>query len=222
LACELDARGKFGHDDEKFESLSNRLENLHRTKLDTRMTNVRAIIVAAAVATSGIGCLSEAAAAGAPAALLNKTISVSWAQTTVQRDDSGRTVNPTINHQRTIYISSQGRIFSRAVRSINNRGFSGSKTGQLAPGDNKGYAGGAASLVFQGSELVGTQAHVSGAGQMRVSFDPSFSSCKVKVIYGRAGGNMRWKGLDGRMYEALSNTTSGESCSISAGNAFAN
>lgn len=183
------------------------------------MTDIRPAIIATAIVLGGCGL---AQAAGAPPALLNKTISLSWAQTTVQRADDGRIANPTINHQRTIYISSQGRIFARAVRSINNRNFSGSKTGQLAPGDSKGYGGGATGISFQGAELVGTQAHVSGAAQFRVSFDPSFSSCKVRLVYGRAGGNMRWKGLDGRMYEALSNTASGESCSMSAGNAFAN
>lgn len=160
--------------------------------------------------------------AGAPAALLNKTIRLDWAQTIVQRSEDGRTVNPTISHQRTIYVSSQGRIFARAVRSINNRNFSGAKAGQLAPGDTRGYGGGATAVRFEGTELVGTQAHVSGAAQFRVTFDASFASCKVRLIYGRSGGNLRTKGLDGRIYEVLSTSSSAERCSITDGNAFAN
>jgi len=185
------------------------------------IVRIAAAIAALAISAGAVCGHGVAHAAGAPPALFNKTISLSWSQSIVQRSDDGRTVTPTVNHRRTIYISSQGRIFTRAVRSINNRQFSGSKTGQLAPGDTRGYAGGAVSVAFQGGELVGTQAHVSGAGQFRASFDSAFTSCKVRLIYGRSGGNMRWKGLDGRMYEALSSTASGESCSIANGNAFA-
>ena len=182
------------------------------------MTFFRLILVAATtvVLSHGPSC-----AAGAPSALLNKTIRLDWTQSSTQRAEDGRTVNPTIRHQRTIYISSQGRIFARAVRSINNRNFSGSKTGQLAPGETKGYAGGATAVRFEGNEIVGTQAHISGAAQFRVSFDPSFASCKVRLIYGRSGSNLRMRGLDGRLYEVISTSASADNCSISDGNAFA-
>jgi hypothetical protein len=48
------------------------------------------------------------------------------------------------------------------------------------------------------------------------------SSCSVNVVLGRSGGKMRAKGLDGQMYDVLSASVSGQSCSIRDGNALAN
>jgi hypothetical protein len=166
---------------------------------------------------------SPAFAAGAPPQLHNKSILLAWSTQVVQKGQDGRMISPTLSQQRTIYISSQGRLFVRAGRSINNRKFSGSKTGEAGPDDSRGYAGEARGISFQGNTLIGTQTYASGAGQIRITFDPGFSSCTMVAVEGKSGsGPIRIKGIDGQMYERISATSSGYSCSIRDGNALAN
>lgn len=153
----------------------------------------------------------------APMQARNKTVRLSWTQSGTQRSDAGQERPFSIAQTRTIYISSEGRLFTRSTRNSKAH----SKSGSLAPGESRGYGGGATALTFEGNQLVGSQAHLSGAAQFRVSFDAAFSTCTLKLIYGRASGPMRTKGLDGANYTLLSTAASGESCAISAGNAFA-
>lgn len=161
---------------------------------------------------------SPVLAAAAPPQARNKSVRLSWTQSGMQRADSGQEKSFSIAHTRTIYISSEGRLFAKATRAT--RAYS--KAGSLAPGESRGYGGGATGVTFEGNQLVGTQVHLSGAAQFRVTFDSAFTSCTLKLAYGRAGGLMRTKGLDGQNYTTLSQSASGESCSIQAGNVFAN
>lgn len=161
---------------------------------------------------------TPALAGVAPPQARNKSVRLSWTQAGMQRADNGQEKPFSIAHTRTIYISSEGRLFTKATRNTK----SNSKTGSLAPGESRGYGGSATGVTFEGSQLVGTQAHLSGAAQFRVTFDGNFTSCTLKLIYGRAGGQMRTRGLDGQIYTMLSQSASGESCAVEAGNAFAN
>jgi hypothetical protein len=154
----------------------------------------------------------------APAQLLNKTLSVSWTSSNLQRAPDGQEHGRQITVNKTIYISSAGRLFERSQRT-SDTGMRGRK--DLTPGDAQ-LNGQARGLQFSGDRLIGNLAFASGAVQFVVSFSGGFTSCTVNVVQGRSGGNMRIKGLDGRMYEILSRTTSGQSCSIRDGNAFAN
>ena len=149
----------------------------------------------------------------APAELLNKTVTVSYAITIPARMDDGRVVSGTRNAMRTIYISSAGRTFARASRSDGRRG----ETREAAPGE----AGN--NFRWQGSRLVGVMPLVSGAAQMIITFGPGGQSCEASIVIGRDGGNtLKWRAVDGSTREAASPATvSGVSCSIRAGNAFA-
>ncbi|OQW58714.1 MAG: hypothetical protein A4S14_06695 [Proteobacteria bacterium SG_bin9] len=166
---------------------------------------------------------SSALAAGAPPQLHNKSILLSWTTQAVQKGPDGRVITPTLSQQRTIYVSSQGRAFVRAGRGVSNQKFSASKTGESGPDDSRGYDGEARGISFQGNTMIGTQTYASGAGQIRVTFDPSFSSCTMVAVEGKSGGGpIRVRGLDGQMYERISATSSGYSCSIRDGNALSN
>jgi hypothetical protein len=160
---------------------------------------------------------TPALAGVAPPQARNKSVRLSWTQSGMQRSDSGQEKSFSIAHTRTIYVSSEGRVFAKATRSTRSY----SKAGSLAPGESRGYGGGATGVTFEGNQLVGTQVHLSGAAQFRATFDSSFSSCTLKLTYGRSGGLMRTKGFDGQNYTMLSQSVSGETCSVSAGNAFA-
>lgn len=152
----------------------------------------------------------------APAQLLNKSLTLSWTTSVMQRAPDGREHGRQMSFNKTIYISSAGRLFERARRTSD-----GGMRGKSDVGPSDGQMDGQArGLRFVGDHLVGNVAYASGAVQYVVSF--SGSSCSVAVSLGKSGGNMRVKGLDGRMYEVLSSSVSGQSCSIRDGNAFAN
>lgn len=90
-----------------------------------------------------------------------------------------------------------------------------------APGATQNAGGEATGVHFEGNRLVGNTAFARGARRFVATFDPSFSSCTVSVMFGREGGHLQRKGVDGVMYTIDSITASGESCSIREGNAFA-
>jgi hypothetical protein len=158
-------------------------------------------------------------ALAAPAQLLNKTIQFGWSTEVVQRGPDGQVVRPRIDASRTVYVSSAGRLFMRTTRANQKLGLK--KGGDYAPGASTNKAGEATGLRFAGNNLVGNVAFPQGAAQVTVSFDASFSSCSLNIVYGREGGGMRRRGLDGKMYEIQSTSVSGQSCSVRAGNPFA-
>jgi hypothetical protein len=166
-----------------------------------------------------VGGLIAEHALAAPPQLLNKTIQFSWSAEIVQRGPDGRVVRPRIDASRTVYVSSAGRLFMRASRE-NQKGRL-KKAADLGPEATTTKGGEARGLRFVGNNLVGNVAFAQGAGQATISFDPSFSSCSLNIIYGREGGRMRRRGLDGNMYEIESITATSQSCSVRAGNPFA-
>jgi hypothetical protein len=180
------------------------------TRLNVRWT----VSVLATAALIGLGV----PAAAAPAQLLNKSLVLSWTTSLTQRAPDGQTVSRQLSFNRTIYVSSNGRLFQRATRSSARM----QGTSELGPGDKAfSKTGEAAGMRFAGDRLVGNVAFAAGAAQFTVSFGAGFSSCSVDVSLGREGGQMRRKGLDGRMYEILSATVSGQSCSVRDGNLLA-
>jgi hypothetical protein len=148
----------------------------------------------------------------ASAALLNKSISVSYATTIPGKKADGTPVSGSRIATRTFYISSAGRIFARVARRDGNA----AETKDAGPGESGNTA------RFVGDKLVGVTQFPSGAAQMTISFDPGGQSCSASIVAGRESGRaIRWKGVDGTMREATGPVTfSNISCSISSGNAF--
>lgn len=169
---------------------------------------------------------AAAFAGPAPKQLYNKSIMVNWVESTVQRAADGRTNQPQINSQRTIYVSSAGRLFVRGSRNINMRNFQGGNTLERGPDGSRSITGGGASvqggMAFEGNQLIGTAVFDGGARRMTVSFDPNFTSCTANVVYGKSGGaNQKWKGFDGVTYELISVSVGAVGCAVRDGNALA-
>jgi hypothetical protein len=164
------------------------------------------------IALCALTSLLAGAAQAAPAELLNKSITVSYAVTIPGVKADGSQVVGSRAATRTIYISSAGRAFAR----VNRRDGKDTQTKEAGPGDS------ANTVRFAGNKLVGVMKFPSGAAQMTVSFDPGGQSCSATIVMGREGGHaLRWKGVDGAMREATGQATvSNVSCSISSGNAF--
>ena|SRR5215813_10772286 len=159
-----------------------------------------------------LAACAAAPACAAPAALLNKSITVSYATTIPGKKADGTQVTGTRNSTRTIYISSAGRIFGRVARRDHNA----TETKEAGPGESGN------TLRFVGDKLVGFMQFPSGAVQMTISFDPSGQSCSASLVAGRDNGRpLRWKMVDGSIREATGPATfSNVSCSIASGNAF--
>jgi hypothetical protein len=162
------------------------------------------------------GCLA------APAGLTNKTIVLSWSVASVQRLPDGRVVNPLVDIEQTIYVSSAGRLFARTTKTATGRKSQRSETGEMAPGDEKTPDGLSRQLRFAGRRLIGDLEYHSGAGRVTIDFGPDFRSCTMNVVFGRSGGApIRWKGMDGTIREVISAKVASQTCSIREGNAFA-
>lgn len=148
----------------------------------------------------------------APAGLLNKSITVSYATTIPGKKADGSPVSGSRIAKRTVYISSAGRIFARVSRRDGNA----AETREAGPGETGN------NFRFVGDKLVGVMQFASGASQMTISFDASGQSCSATIVAGRDNGRaLRWKGVDRTMNEATGPATfSNISCSITPGNAF--
>ena len=168
---------------------------------------IRQLATLAAVATV-IGGSAHAA----PQQALNKSVTVSFSITIPARGSDGSTQANPRAVTRTFYISSQGRVFARADRRVGKKQ------------DRKEKGPGEASMRLSGNSMVGVMSMPSGASQLTISFDPSFSSCTARLIVGAESGKpIVYKGLNGLTYTQTGPVNvSGVSCSVSAGNAFAN
>lgn len=157
------------------------------------------------------GALIGGAAHAAPQQALNKSVTVSFSITVPARGSDGSSQANPRAVTRTYYISSQGRVFARADRRV------GKNQDRLEKGP------GETNMRISGNSMVGVIVFPSGAMQLTVNFDPSFSSCSARAIVGAEGGKpIVYKGLDGKTYTQTGPAqVSGVSCSVAAGNAFA-
>ena len=152
-------------------------------------------------------------AQAAPAQLYNKTISISYSVTANAVAEDGTVSNRPRTVQRTLYVSSKGRIFSRSDRQV----------GRNSDSVERGPESTSGAFRFDGNRLIGVNTNfISGAGQLIVSFDGGFQSCTASIVMGRENGKaVKFKGLNGQIFTATGvPTVSTPSCSIREGNPF--
>jgi hypothetical protein len=164
--------------------------------------------------------MTAGTAAGAPPQLYNKTVTLAWTVAQSLKAPDGRIVNPSTSESRTIYISNAGRVFARSSRNTGGA----SRSSDRAPGDpnRDDRTSQTSGWQFRGNTMV-AQASLSGSGgsQFVITFDAAFKNCTLTVTYGKAtGAPIRFKGIDGVVYEAIEIRAVGPSCSISEGNPF--
>jgi hypothetical protein len=162
-----------------------------------------------------------------PKGLYGKSITVSWSETRSQRFVGEQTFRPVgVNLQRSVYISSAGRVFARtssnaATRSGRNA-LSGAAERVGTSGTN--FSGGASNVQFQGNSMVMRGEFTGSARQVMVNFDNSFESCTAQALTAKQVGTKVavWRGIaSGRMLEVESVSSGPASCSIKSGNVFA-
>lgn len=174
-----------------------------------RLTILKPTFSILAVGLFATAMLPEVAAA-APARIANKTVRYSFAVSAPARRADGTIVLGAGNYSRTLYISSQGRIFDREDR----QEYREKKTSDRGPEGTK--------FRIQGNRIVGLFQHMSGATQIIISFDDEFKSCTINAMTGaESGKSAQMKGLNGVTYTALGKVTySNQTCSVTEGNAF--
>lgn len=176
-----------------------------------------------AIGTAGViaGLAPVAAQAqGAPAGLHGKSIILAWIENRMQRpagsDASFRQVG--IAQSLSVYVSSQGRLFSRRT-ATNPKGGGGKREGTGDTG--RSATGGVRSSSFEGSNLVVRTELAGGARLINVSF--SGGGCTASIVVARESGRptMRVKSFaHGGMIEVQSVTADGVKCSLREGNVF--
>lgn len=163
-----------------------------------------------AMAATFVLCASSFAYANAPQAALNKTVRASFSMSVPAKGSDGSTISGNRQVQRTIYVSSQGRIFNRH----------NDQEGRNTASKDRGP--GVANMRFSGSKLIGVAQHESGATQLVISFSSDYRSCTIDVVAGADGGKaLQFKGLNGVIYTTTGKPQiSGQSCSVSDGNSL--
>jgi hypothetical protein len=164
----------------------------------------------------------RAPAQNAPSQLHGKSIVLGWTETRMQRraGSGGDYQSRAITQSLSVYVSSQGRLFSRRT-ATNPKGAGGKREGVGEAGQSA--TGGLRNSRFQGGNLVVSTELAGGARLVTVSFGGGFSSCTASVTIAREAGRqtMQVKSFaDGGMIEVQSVTASAPSCSIRAGNVF--
>jgi hypothetical protein len=180
----------------------------------------RWIVLFSIALCSTVASVDGSLAGGAPTALYNKTITLSWNILMSVRNAGGAVKNIVAPRERVVYISDKGNLFVRERRPDGHGGLNHLE--ERAPGNSTNYTGNSSAIRFEGNQLVAITGQVSGANMMRATFDSSFSSCTMTWMSGKnSSGPTIWKGSDGVSYDIVSATAGAMSCSIRAGNAFA-
>lgn len=73
-------------------------------------------------------------------------------------------------------------------------------------------------MSFRGNDLVAHVAYASGAGQMTIRFDPTFSTCTGSVRFGSEKGKAIRRRINGEVRQLTSPQVTTFSCAVTAGN----
>jgi hypothetical protein len=182
------------------------------------MRNFSSAIFLVAVFWTSMAC-------AAPQGLYGKSVTVSWTETRSQREPGQTAFRPvSLPFTYTVYVSSEGRPFKRLTSISSTRRATGSLdrvgTGESRPD------GGTGAMQFVGNTIVASAGSPGGFGRrIQISLDGGFASCSAQVISGKTPGKkvaaVR-SVATGNMVEFESISAGPASCSVRAGNAFAN
>jgi len=162
--------------------------------------------------------LPQTVHAAPPSQLLGKSVTVSWQESRMSRNVGEAAFhNATAAHDLITYVSSEGRVFTR---------FTGSYRG--ATGKSEQVAGQGSTRVprFEGGTMEIFSPYAGGGGMRHivVTFDSGFGSCSASVTNAGQPGTTVFRGfslIEKRPVEFHSVSMSGATCSVRAGNVFA-
>ena len=152
--------------------------------------------------------------------LYGKSVALSWTTTRTVKE-SGEVKSIVATATMKVYVSTQGHIFME-------KGAVSQRSGRRHPHEHGGRQevadSGDNSEVrewrAEGRSLVGYKLFARGARRIVVDFDPSFTTCSVKIGFAKQAGTPSILQRGG-MREIESIQVQSTSCSIQAGNVFA-
>ena len=160
--------------------------------------------------------------AAPPSGLYGKSVIVGWTETRSQRNPGDQAFRPmSIPVELSIYVSEKGNIFRR-IFSMATSGAKGAKDRAGASGNG---GSGAYAVQFQGNSMVANLTSGGYGSRIQVSFDAGFAGCTAQVIAAKQAGAGTIKKISpatGAIVEIESVSAGSASCSIKAGNTFAN
>ena len=169
---------------------------------------IRSILLAGAIACLGFD------ANAAP--FSNRSVVMEWTTTGMSRRPDGNLAPFSNRIIHTVYVSSAGRLFARRHMASLARG-GGESSFERGPGG----AGNTPRWRLAGSQLIGQGSEGGGATHIVATFDPSFTSCTVEVIYGRGNaGEHVYSKPGGGTVTSYDMRANGARCSVREGNAF--
>ena len=149
--------------------------------------------------------------------LFGKSVIVTWTESRSQRHvGEAEFYNVTASHKLSIYVSTQGRVFSRQINQVNRVG--SGKSDQVAGQRNGPEA--VRTPSFSGQTMTIVAASQGGARRMIVNFDAGFSSCSSSGGTGFEAGKTRiaFSPITKKNVEMRSVSTSNGSCTVQSGN----
>jgi hypothetical protein len=166
------------------------------------------------------------AVAAPPKQIYGKSVVLSWNETRTEESAGFRILSLRMS----IYVSTEGRMFRRVVvtRGNRRRGLSQGQQHATAsqehgPGEGPPPGVKVGRTEFAGHSLIITTEFQSGARQITVDFDGSFTGCQAKVVHGKEAGvgTMRQtSAFGGKQVEFRAIEVSGVTCSVKDGNVF--
>jgi hypothetical protein len=181
------------------------------------MTGPNTALWSMVVVCGGLLAATQCRAETMPAALRGESIILNWSDARTIRDDSGRQKDRTQTSEIRLYVSDQGRVFSRLYRST---GPKDTKTISEVSGVGSNYL----HWRFEGDSLVADQHFDRGARRVAVSFSDGFRACSITVLHGKEAGAeaIRYTGYDDNIqYEIVAIRVTAANCSMRQGNVFA-
>jgi hypothetical protein len=186
---------------------------------------LRTLMIAATIIVQ-----SESFVLAAPRQLYGKSIVVSWQEERLQRrDGDDQPVSMSASGTLQVYISDQGRPFSRLTMGIiTRRGKfkSGNADAVDGAGSREGGKTFARNISFGGQSMAITQPRgAGGAMRVLVDFDRGFENCTAHILIGKGSGQAMMKThslATGKRVDIYSAKASAETCQTHVGNLFLN
>lgn len=165
---------------------------------------------------AALGQFSAAHAAGAPAQLRGKNLNLSWSDNRVEKIVASGAERPvTQSSVVTVYVSAEGRFFSKFGRTV-GQGFVNAS--EVSGGDRNML-----NWRSEGAALAADQRFMRGARRLIVTFDPGYTSCTLRVLHGKEAGSanieyVTMKTKEPVVLQSINVTSTG--CTIGTGNPF--
>jgi hypothetical protein len=185
---------------------------------DKEVMKPKDFICVVVVGLGGLQMSGECRAQQIPATLRGKSVVLNWSDNRTVNDMSARQKNVDQTSEIKLYVSEQGRVFSRFER---HAGRNDAKILTQVSGAPDNYL----HWRFEGGSLVADQQFIKGVRRVTITFGDGFRKCSIKVLHGKELGSQAIHYRDyntNTEYEIITIAVTATSCLVQEGNIFVN